>query len=213
MEKLIEKYFPSLDPQQKELLTKMIPLYKEWNRKINVISRKDMDNIHIHHILHSMSIALHTHFQKGSTVLDVGTGGGFPGIPLSVLFPETHFYLCDSRSKKIHVVEEIAKQLGLDNVTAIHSRAEDIDMKFDFVVSRAVTELSNFIPWIWDKINLPENQRPTGIIYLKGGDLSDEIAKASTTCGIKPDKFSTVNISQWFEEDWFQSKHILFIKR
>lgn len=213
MEKLIEKYFPSLEQDKKNNLIKMIPLYKEWNQKINVISRKDMENIHIHHILHSMSIALHTNFPKGSKVLDVGTGGGFPGIPLSVMFPETHFYLCDSRSKKIHVVEEIAKQLQLDNITTIHARAEEIEMKFDYVVSRAVTDLSNFIPWIWNKIKPSKNENTRGIIYLKGGNLEEEILTASKTCRIDSDRFSTMNIAQWFEEDWFQSKRILFIKR
>ena len=153
MENLIYTYFPDLTETQKRQMSALFPLYSEWNAKINVISRKDIDNLYLHHVLHSLAIAMLIKFPAGSKVLDVGTGGGFPGIPLAILFPDVSFYLCDSTLKKINVVKEVSASLGLKNVRAAQVRAEEIDEKFDFVVSRAVTELKNFLPWIWSSLS------------------------------------------------------------
>ncbi|MDB4534680.1 16S rRNA (guanine(527)-N(7))-methyltransferase RsmG, partial [Vicingaceae bacterium] len=166
----ITKYFPNLTEVQIEQFTKLEPLYKDWNAQINVISRKDIDELYIKHVLHSLGIAKVIEFKDGSKILDVGTGGGFPGIPLAILFPNVQFTLVDSIGKKIKVVQEVSERLGLENVSAHHKRAEEIEGQFDFVVTRAVTNIKKFIPWVKGKL-LPEteNDMKTGILFLKGG--------------------------------------------
>lgn len=214
MEEIIFKYFPHISDKQKEQFKALYPLYKDWNEKINVISRKDIDNLYIHHVLHSMAIAKYIQFPKGSRVLDVGTGGGFPGIPLAILYPECSFYLCDSIKKKITVVSEISQSLNLKNITANQIRAEEINQKFDFVVSRAVTELSQFVKWVWQKIDLGKiEQHNRGIIYLKGGDLNQEFSNTVMNNKIEMKQISKIEISQWFQEEWFIDKSVIFINR
>ena len=206
MEEIIYKYFPDLTEIQMKQISMLYPLYSEWNAKINVVSRKDIDQLYTHHILHSMSIAKFINFSPGESVIDIGTGGGFPGIPLAILSPATSFTLCDSIAKKIRVVTEISDALGLKNVTPICARAETISQRYDYVTSRAVTELSKFIPFVKDIYN-------KGIIYLKGGDIADEIAACIRDCKLSPDKISVLKISDRFDEEYFESKKILFIKR
>ncbi len=212
MEELIFKYFPNLTVEQKDRFTRLYPLYKEWNNAINVISRKDIDNIYLHHILHSLAIARYINIPHGARVLDVGTGGGFPGIPLSIFFPDVHFTLCDSIQKKIKVVTEVKEALSLNNVYPFRGRAEEINGKFDFVVSRAVTELTNFLPWVWNKIEQANPNNPhRGVIYLKGGDLNTEINEACKKNGINMNLVFTKNISDWFNEPFFEEKKIVHI--
>ncbi len=206
MEEIIFSYFPDLTVTQREQFAAIGPLYREWNQKINVVSRKDIDNLYIHHILHSLAIAKHTGFPPAYSILDVGTGGGFPGIPLAIMFPETNFYLCDTIAKKIKVVNSIKDHLALRNVIAEQKRAEEVSGRFDYVISRAVTELSSFLPWIWNKTT-------KGVIYLKGGNLSAEIENASKTMKIERSQFSETDINIWFNELWFAEKKVLFIKR
>src|ERR1700760_199144 len=173
------QYFPDLTDEQQRQFEQLPELYNFWNSQINVISRKDIDELFERHVLHSLGIAKVMPFLPGEKVLDVGTGGGFPGIPLAILFPETNFYLVDSIGKKIKVVQEVAKALNLKNVRASHNRAEEVNEKFDFVVSRAVTRLKEFYPWVKGKFNRQsKNQLPNGILYLKGGDLEQEIAES-----------------------------------
>lgn len=202
---LLKKYFPDLDAKQLELFEKLGPLYSEWNEKINVISRQDIDNLYLHHILHSLSIAKLIRFSPGTMIMDVGTGGGFPGIPLAILFPEADFYLIDSIGKKITVVNEIAKSLGLENVVAEQKRVEEVQVTFDFIVSRAVTNLPDFIKMT--KKNISEesfNSLTNGILYLKGDDASQEIKK------IKAGKF-IFDIYQYFPEEYFETKKIVYL--
>lgn len=213
MEELIYKYFPNINREQKEQIKALGPLYREWNQKINVISRKDIDNLYLHHVLHSLAIAKHTRFPAGSTILDVGTGGGFPGIPLAIIFPECNFFLCDSIKKKIKVVNEIKHSLSLKNVTAQQIRAEEIEQKFNFVISRAVTDLSQFLPWVWKKVKPSTKESTNGVLYLKGGMVTDEITTAASKMNIKLNNFSITEIKSWFKEEWFQEKCIIFIKR
>jgi 16S rRNA (guanine527-N7)-methyltransferase len=214
MEELIFTYFPELTEKQRDQITQLYPLYKEWNSKINVISRKDIDSLYIHHVLHSLSIARYIKFPAGSKVLDVGTGGGFPGIPLAIMFPDVSFYLCDSILKKIKVVKEISSSLCLTNIVAEQIRAEEIGERFDFVVSRAVTELKTFLPWIWKKLDRGEiNGIERGVIYLKGGDLIEEINEAQKLMNISSSKISRIEIQKWFKEPIFDQKCILYIKR
>src|SRR4051812_22828600 len=173
------KYFPDISAKQQEQFARLQELYTLWNSQINVISRKDIDLLYERHVLHSLGIAKIMEFLPGENVLDVGTGGGFPGIPLAIMFPETRFHLVDSIGKKIKVVEEVAAALGLTNVIATHARAEQIDDKFDFVVSRAVTQLKDFYPWVRGKFNRQSNNKlQNGILYLKGGDLDQEIKES-----------------------------------
>lgn len=172
---MIRLFFPNLSPLQQQQYAMMLPLYKEWNAQINVISRKDIDNLYLHHVLHSLAIAKVLGFAPGSHVLDVGTGGGFPGIPLAVMFPQVQFDLVDSIGKKIKVVEAVAQALELKNVHARQCRAETMERSYDFIVSRAVTRLPEFYGWVSGKIKKPQkNVLPNGILYLKGGDVSEE---------------------------------------
>ncbi|MBF1097765.1 MAG: 16S rRNA (guanine(527)-N(7))-methyltransferase RsmG, partial [Riemerella sp.] len=174
---LIVKYFPEITDEQKQQFEKLEQLYTEWNEKINVISRKDMDGLYEKHILHSLGIAKVMPFADGTKVLDVGTGGGFPGIPLAILFPEVSFTLIDSIGKKIKVVEAVSEGLGLKNVTAVHGRAEKLKEKFHFVVSRAVTQMPEFLRWLKGKFEKEQfNEKHNGVLYLKGGDLAEELA-------------------------------------
>ncbi|WKV11320.1 16S rRNA (guanine(527)-N(7))-methyltransferase RsmG [Marivirga harenae] len=200
---IVEKYFPTLTTQQKAQFQDLGTLYAEWNEKINVISRKDIDNIYEKHILHALSIAK---FQdlSGKKILDVGTGGGFPGIPLAILFPDAHFTLVDSIGKKIKVVQAISDALGLENVEAYHQRAEKTKGKFDFVVSRAVTRMKSFVNWVNQKIQSDNPNDNCGIIALKGGDLEDEMAEIKRM-------YQEVAISDYFSEPFYTTKKIVFI--
>ncbi|HZY36286.1 MAG TPA: 16S rRNA (guanine(527)-N(7))-methyltransferase RsmG [Mucilaginibacter sp.] len=202
---LIVKYFPHLTAQQLQQFNRLPQLYGHWNNQINVISRKDIDLLFERHVLHSLGIAKLISFLPGEKVLDVGTGGGFPGIPLAILFPETQFYLVDSIGKKIKVVNEVAAALGLTNIRAFHKRAEEINEKFDFVVSRAVTRLKEFYPWVKWKFNKQsKNILPNGILYLKGGDLSAEIAESGLTV-------QQFHLKDYFEEEFFDTKQVVYI--
>jgi len=202
---LIFKYFPDLDAQQKERFSKLYALYAYWNAQINVISRKDIDELYERHILHSLGIARFCSFKPGESVLDVGTGGGFPGIPLAILFPNTSFHLVDSIGKKIKVVQEVAAALGLENVTATHGRAEQIKGKYHFVVSRAVTRLVDFYPWVKGKFaSENKNAIANGILYLKGGDLEEEIKEAKLKAECYP-------LSAYFDEAFFATKYVVYI--
>ena len=198
--------FPGLTAEQQAQFAAMEDLYREWNARINVISRKDMDNLRMHHIVHSLAIAKVIDFPAGSTVLDVGTGGGFPGIPLAVLFPHVRFTLCDSIGKKIKVAQAVAEGLGLANVECVNARAEQLKGRYDFVVSRAVTDLATFYPWVRDKFR-------SAVFYLKGGDLKEEIAACAKRCHINPDMFLEVRISNWFDDPWFEEKKIVIISQ
>ena len=216
MEELIYKYFLNLTELQQERIKKLFPLYEEWNSKINVISRKDIDKLYLHHILHSLAIAKYINFMPGTKIIDVGTGGGFPGIPLAILFPECSFTLVDSIGKKTKVAQAVAEALNLKNVKVINARMEAVDEKADFIVSRAVTELKNFLPWVKGKYL-------QGILYLKGGDITDnrifkkkgallqEIETAAKANGIDRDCIAIADINTWFEEEFFNEKRIIHI--
>jgi 16S rRNA (guanine527-N7)-methyltransferase len=200
---IVEKYFPKLSAQQKAQFQELGNLYAEWNEKINVISRKDIDNIYEKHILHALSIAKFQNLS-GKKILDVGTGGGLPGIPLAILFPDADFTLVDSIGKKIKVVHAIVDSLGLENVEAFHQRAEKTKGKFDFVVSRAVTRMKAFIHWVNPKIQSDNPNDNSGIIALKGGDLEDEMAEIKRM-------YQEVSISDYFSEPFFETKKIVFV--
>ncbi|MFB6319288.1 16S rRNA (guanine(527)-N(7))-methyltransferase RsmG [Saccharicrinis sp. FJH54] len=202
---LIKKYFPNLETEQFEKLEALIPLYRDWNTKINVVSRKDIDNLAVHHILHSLGIVKIIRFQPNTTVLDVGTGGGFPGIPLSIVFPRSNFHLVDSISKKIKVVQEIATTLELGNVRAEQKRVQQIKAKYDFVVSRAVTSFPRFVKMTQNNISDEhKNGLPNGIIYLKGGDFSKEIANFK-------DKVAVFKLTDYFTEEFFETKKVIYL--
>lgn len=202
---IILKYFPGLTPEQKERFEQLQPLYTEWNSKINVISRKDIDSLYERHVLHSLAIARFIRFTPGSKILDVGTGGGFPGIPLAIFFPNVEFHLVDSIGKKIMVVNAVAENLGLKNVTTEQMRAEQLKSKYDFVVSRAVTQLPEFVSWIRKNISLKQqNAIPNGVIYLKGGNLEGEIRPFRNTAFIQ-------NLSDYFEEEFFETKKLVHV--
>lgn len=203
---LILKYFPDLTTQQQEQFAKLKALYFEWNNQINVISRKDMDNFYERHVLHSIAIAKLITFKKGTTLLDVGTGGGFPGIPLAILFPECQFHLVDSVGKKIKVVNAVTQALELENVTSDHCRAEDIKTPYDFVISRAVTRLGKFYPWVKKNFNpRSKHKLKNGIIYLKGGDLTEELKESRLI------KIATHKLSDYFEEEFFETKKVIHV--
>lgn len=202
---LLNKYFPNLSEQQKSQFQQLENLYKDWNEKINVISRKDMDEFYERHVLHSLGIAKIMEFADGTKVLDIGTGGGFPGIPLAILFPNVEFTLVDSIGKKITVVNGVVDSLGLKNVKAYHERAEKIKDKFHFVVSRAVTQMPVFLRWLKGKFEKEQfNQKHNGVLYLKGGDLGEELA------GIKCELFELKN---QFEEDFFDTKKVVYLSK
>ncbi len=202
---IILKYFTGLTDGQLDQFGRLGAIYEEWNAKINVISRKDIDQLYERHALHSLSIAKIIQFKPGTKVLDVGTGGGFPGIPLAILFPETSFLLVDSIGKKIRVVEEVAKALKLENVKAGHVRVEDVKQSFDFVVSRAVTAFPRFVELVRDKVSgQNHNDLPNGIIYLKGGDFEDEIS------AFRP-SVKVYELPDFFQEDFFETKKLIHL--
>ena len=200
----ILKHFPYLTENQIEKFEKLEALYQDWNAKINVISRKDIDSLYIKHVLHSLAIAKVQSFEDGSAILDVGTGGGFPGIPLAILFPESKFYLIDIIAKKIKVVQEVAEALELKNVKAEQMRAENVKGEFDFIVSRAVTNMPNFVSWVRTKIKKHnDHDLKNGILYLKGGDLTQELALFPNA--------KEYNISDFFEDEFFETKKVVHL--
>ncbi len=202
---LILKYFPDITSSQKDQFAALETLYKDWNEKINVISRKDTESLYEKHILHSLGIAKVMAFADDTKVLDIGTGGGFPGIPLAILFPNVQFTLVDSIGKKIAVVNGVAESLGLVNVTAHHMRAEQLKEKFHFVVSRAVTQMPVFLTWLRGKFEKEQfNPKHNGVLYLKGGDLGEELA------GIKCEIFQLKN---YFEEEFFDTKKVVYLSK
>ena len=213
---MVKDFFKDITLQQEEMFAQLTPLYEDWNSKINVVSRKDIDKLQLHHVLHSLAIAKFAQmaevFKPGTKIMDVGTGGGFPGIPLAIMFPEVDFLLVDSIGKKIKVVTEVANALGLKNVRAVKARAEEIDEKFDFVVSRAVTDLGNFLPWVKGKYT-------KGVIYLKGGDLNpggalyQELENAASKCRIEKKKMTFCPIEMWFADEFFKEKYVIYIPR
>ena len=215
--------FPEVTPQQMEQFEKMDALYRDWNSKINVVSRKDMDELYRHHVLHSLGIAaflrtqmpdIYDHLRgegpysmaEPLKILDLGTGGGFPGIPLAVMFPHAKFTLCDSIGKKIIVATEVSKGLGLNNVVTVNARAESLPETFDFVVSRAVTSLDNFMPWVKGKYN-------EGILYLKGGDLAEEISTAMARHKMRKGSVHQWPITSWIDDPFFETKHVIYIEK
>lgn len=199
-------FIPDLSDEAVEQLGKLKALYTEWNAAINVISRKDMDAFDERHVLHSLALVKAMKFAPGSDVLDVGTGGGFPGIPLAIVYPEVNFVLCDSIGKKMKVVRAVVQALGLTNVTVHHGRAEDIKGQFDFVVSRAVTRMNRFIPWVQGKIKKQSiNPWPNGILALKGGDLSEEVGEVDFPTERLP-------ISEWLDQPFFETKQVVYVK-
>ncbi len=202
--KLINKYFPNLSVIQQQQFEQLQVLYADWNTKINVVSRKDIEQLYLRHVLHSLGIAKVVDFKKGTKVLDVGTGGGFPGIPLAILFPETHFVLVDSIGKKINVVNEVVAGLGLKNIVTHHMRVEELDDKFDFIVSRAVARMDAFTRWNKGKVKKKsQHYLANGILYLKGGDLSEELADFK--------KAKIYALSDFFEEDFFETKKVVYL--
>lgn len=202
--KLITHYFPDLSEEQKVQFSKLEELYKLWNAQINVISRKDIDELYLRHVLHSLGIAKVQSLLPGSKILDVGTGGGFPGIPLAILFPEVEFLLVDSIGKKIKVVNEVAQALALSNVKAAHIRAEKVKGEFDFIVSRAVTNMNDFVKWTRKKVaKAHRHQLANGILYLKGGDLTQEL--------INFPKATLFDLSDYFDEDFFETKKVVHL--
>ena len=205
MIEIIKKYFPQLTPKQEEQFAALDALYHDWNAKINVISRKDIDNLYEHHILHSLAIAKYINFREGTNVLDFGTGGGFPGIPLAIFFPEANFKLIDGTGKKVRVAQEVADALGLENVLPSHLRGEEEKGKFDFIVSRAVMPLPDLMKIV--KKNIASDQHnvlPNGVIVLKGGNLDEEL---------KPYKniAEKTELSQWYDEEWFKEKYLIYV--
>jgi 16S rRNA (guanine527-N7)-methyltransferase len=200
----VQKYFPNLSEKQIRQFAMLPDLYADWNGKINVVSRKDIENITEKHILHSLAIAKIIQFKPRTKILDVGTGGGFPGIPLAIMFPECEFHLVDSIAKKIKVVSEISNTIGLTNIKAEHTRAETLKGKYDFIISRAVTAFPEFLNWVKKNISSQNhNEFPNGILYLKGGDLSDEL------CGFEH-KITLFEISNYFEEEFFETKKVVY---
>ena len=207
MEGIILKYFPGLDHETVEKLAGLEPIYREWNSRINVISRKDFDNFVTHHLLHSLSIARFFDFKPGSRILDAGTGGGFPGIPLAILFPGVEFTLADSIGKKIMVVSSVAAETGIKNVRALNTRMEKIGDRFDFIVSRAVTAFPQFISWTGRLVSSRNfNDRENGILYLKGGDLEKELGSYSGRVRI-------YDLKRVFSEEYFDGKKLVYLAR
>lgn len=205
MTEIIRKYFPHLTPRQEEQIAALDTLYHDWNAKINVISRKDIDNLYEHHILHSLAIAKRIRFREGTNVLDFGTGGGFPGIPLAILFPESNFKLIDGTGKKIKVAREIADSIGLENVLPMHQRGEEEKGKFDFIVSRAVMPLPELMKVVKKNIACDQhNVLPNGVLVLKGGCLDEELKPFRKIA-------EKTELSQWFDEAWFKEKYLIYV--
>lgn len=201
---LILNYFPNLSELQKLQFSKLYDLYTEWNQKINVISRKDINDLYLKHVLHSLGIAKVITFKNGTKILDVGTGGGFPGIPLAILFPDCHFHLVDSINKKLKVVTTVAETLELKNIKVSHTRVETIDDKYDFIVSRAVTAMPNFVVWVKDKVaKKSHHDLKNGILYLKGGDLTEELKTFP--------KATFYELSDYFEDPFFETKKVVHL--
>lgn len=204
---VIKKYFPEISATQEQQFSALYDLYGEWNERINVISRKDIEHLYVRHVLHSLAIAKVCRFDAGARVLDVGCGGGFPGIPLAIMFPEADLTMVDSIGKKIKVVEAVSGALSLGNVKAVNGRAESIQGKFDYVISRAVTDMKSFTGWVWNKIEYGiHGSLPNGILYLKGGDLSGELAQAGK-------KYTLYDIPDFFDEEFFETKKVVYIPR
>lgn len=202
--KLILKYFPDLSENQIEQFKKLEELYKDWNLKINVVSRKDIDELYLRHVLHSLAIAKLIEFNSGTKLLDVGTGGGFPGIPLAILFPECSFHLVDSIAKKLKVVDEVVEGLGLTNVKTTHSRVEAINDTYDFIISRAVAAMPTFVHWVKGKIAKKQNHDlKNGILYLKGGDLTEELKTYKTA--------TIYSLSDYYTEEFFETKKLVHL--
>lgn len=204
---IITRYFPDITPRQREQFEALGALYEEWNARINVISRKDMEHLYTRHILHSLAIAKVCRFDAGATVIDIGCGGGFPSVPLAIMFPDTEFIGVDSIAKKIRVVEGIKQGAGIENLRAVNSRAEQLGIKTDYVVSRAVTEMARFMPWAWGLLR--KGQRgtlPNGILYLKGGELAEELAATRR-------KWDLFDISTMFDDDFFDTKKVVYTKK
>ena len=202
---LIDKYFPKLSEEQRKQFAALNELYHEWNEKINVISRKDIDNLYLHHVLHSLAIARMVNFRPGTQILDFGTGGGFPGVPLSILFPECEFKLIDGTGKKIKVAQEVSTAIGLKNCHPEHLRGEEEKGKYDFVVSRAVMPLPDLVKIVKKNISKEQhNALPNGILCLKGGDLQTETASFRRIVQIQP-------LTDWFSEDWFKEKYCIYL--
>lgn len=202
----IKTYFPNLTPAQKSQFEALGPLYTDWNAKINVISRKDIDNLYLHHILHSLGIAKAIDFTDGTTILDVGTGGGFPGIPLAILFPQCRFHLIDRVGKKIKVAQSVAEAIGLQNVTFQHGSVEELKTEYDFVVSRAVMPLPDLLKLIRKNIRREQqNALPNGLLCLKGGDLQSELAPVKKTSIL-------FNLSDYFKEEYFETKKVIYVQ-
>ena len=202
---IIQKYFPQLSAEQQHQVALLDELYRDWNAKINVISRKDIDNLYEHHVLHSMAIAKMVNFRPGTRILDFGTGGGFPGIPLAILFPECQFKLIDGTGKKIRVAQEVAQAIGLKNCTPVHLRGEEEKDKYDFIVSRAVMPLPDLVKIV--KKNIAKEQKnalPNGIICLKGGNLEGELQPYRKYV-------EKTELSQWFSEEWFKEKYVIYL--
>ena len=202
---IIQKYFPQLSAEQQHQVALLDELYRDWNAKINVISRKDIDNLYEHHVLHSMAIAKMVNFRPGTRILDFGTGGGFPGIPLAILFPECQFKLIDGTGKKIRVAQEVAQAIGLKNCTPVHLRGEEEKDKYDFIVSRAVMPLPDLVKIV--KKNIAKEQKnalPNGIICLKGGYLEGELQPYRKYV-------EKTELSQWFSEEWFKEKYVIYL--
>lgn len=204
---IIEKYFPSLTEQQKEQYRALYALYADWNAKINVVSRKDFEQLYLRHVLHSLAIAKVCQFKEEARVLDVGCGGGFPSVPLAIMFPNVQFVSADSIGKKITVVKGVCEGAGITNIDARHTRVEQIPEKFDYVISRAVTEMPQFVKWIWSKIDRGQHgSLPNGILYLKGGDLTDELAATRM-------KWREYQIADFFEEEFFETKKVVYTSK
>lgn len=209
---LLLKYFPELTDRQTEQFATLGELYEEWNARINVVSRKDFDELYIRHVLHSLAIAKVCSFADGARIIDIGTGGGFPAIPLAIMFPKAHFTAVDSIGKKIRVVEEVARGAGLKNIEAVNVRAEDIPGRFDYAVSRAVAPAATLINWVWPKIecsrtsNKPAGSLPNGMLLLKGGDLTAELAETKLP-------YTYYNISDSFDEEFFDTKKVIYFQK
>ncbi|MFD2698769.1 16S rRNA (guanine(527)-N(7))-methyltransferase RsmG [Mesonia sediminis] len=201
---LIKHYFPDLSQDQIDKFTQLNELYQDWNQKINVVSRKDIDEIYLRHVLHSLGIAKIQGFKPGAKIMDVGTGGGFPGVPLAILFPETSFHLVDSIGKKIKVVDEVVEGLNLENVRTSNCRVEEVDEQYDFIVSRAVAQMDTFVRWVKGKIaKRQQHELKNGILYLKGGDLSEELAVYETA--------KIYDLKDYFEEEFFETKSVVHL--